>query len=1743
MAVTKFTTTQAGSTTQYTVTFEVIDAADIDVYVNGVLQLQQNTTSTAAADHPQVVSGEITQGTNLINYTVASNNGTITFNQAPTNGAFLIIERTTDDTLLETFVSGSTIRAQDLNNAFERVLFVAQEGVGIADEALGPAEDEDNAYDALGNRISNVADATDDDDVVNRAQLGKVITDDLIEGEGIDLTDVTGGSNSNKQVTISAEFSTDTNPGIITVDATTPITRTYGANGQLDLSIEDNTIDLDKIKNSDIINQAEQDASSVTPADGNIFTALAAARRFDTLVQTGTPTGSTWETGKTWYQNDEDKTVYVWDGDSWEAITSGGAFTRLDQVIYVDASNGNDANNGHRISTPKRTIASALAAINEDSSYGNGSTILVAPGVYQETAPLDIEKTDVSIIGASVRNTIIHPTEETETNSLFRVNSGSYLANMTFTGVKASGTRGDDGSLWTDSEYGLPPTQGWNVSFYPDAKIFKSPYIQNCTNFSDSEIDNDALDFYTGDSDRGQAGDLDSEPTGGGLLVDGSTVHDDSPLRSMVADSYTHVALDGPGIFVTNNGYAQITSSYSFFNHFHIGCLNGGQANLAASTSDFGRFSLVASGRSTSAIFSATTTVQAASGATTFTIGEPTAGSDWFGNATRPADNMLVQVNNNFYPILSAVPNGSGWDVTISRPDTGDRTQNLGLNGTVASGSTALFYLRSMIASSGHTMEYVGAGTDYRALPYNATGTYTVGSGTQPNGVPIEAHQVKELNNGKVWAAITDHNGKFRVGDTFSVNQQTGFVDIPAGALSVSKLLANLDTNNKTIVNNSGNVTIDDTLSMNSNKIINVTDPTSAQDAATKAYVDALESDLEGGQLDNLYFRQDTGETIESGDTWSSSDASIATTAAIDARIIDLVDDVGGFVPIANETSFPATNPDINDPATGGTIVSIKEITTSRTPSSGTVTIANGSGSNTVTINGCGTTVLAAGFGVLVETTSTLHTYNFHRLTPKATEVTTVATNVSDVNTVADDISNVNTVAGDISNVNTTAGSISNVNTVAGSISNVNTAAGSIANINTVANDLNEATSEIDTVATNIANVNTVGNSITNVNTVATNINSVNDFADKYRIGATDPTTDNDDGDLFYNTTSDTLKIWDGSAWQTGVTDTAGFVTTSGATMTGQLNTITPTSGSNATNKTYVDGTIDSKIDTALTSDVVGGTGITVSDNTPGSGQITIDVTAGSIGPTQLASTAVAAGSYGSSSAIPTFTVDADGRLTAAGESSIDSTSISNGTSNVSVAASGDITITRSGTVVGAFSSGGLDVPGGITANKIVVDDDGASSPTMVVKTDDNATTGFVVKNDTYSTNEEIGFKINQGNDGTVQVMNVGNSEYKGINFQTLNGSGGVKNAIIVNPEASVDLYYNNGVKLQTQSGGINVIGTVTCDGLTSDGNVEIRTGLGGLIVKENVNTGSNADPFIKGQDSGSADLWYFGTDTTPALYVWNYQNGSMQFATNNTLRAQFTSDGHFVPGADNTYDLGSVGAEWRNGYFDGTVNCDGLSVEGTGTFTSNITTNGSLTVGNGQSSSYINMYDSDNGTRYIHCNSNYIGFLTQGGAWGPRADDGGHWLPGANNTQDLGSSSFRWRNVYAGTLYGNGSNLTNIPAPAALSGVDGSAPSYSARAWVNWNGTGTVSIRDDDNVSSITDHGTGIYTVNFTTAMPHANYAAVFTGNGTALNNSGRMISAPADTAPSTGSIRCVCLNFAGGNTDLLYGMMTVVC
>jgi hypothetical protein len=86
-------------------------------------------------------------------------------------------------------------------------------------------------------------------------------------------------------------------------------------------------------------------------------------------------------------------------------------------------------------------------------------------------------------------------------------------------------------------------------------------------------------------------------------------------------------------------------------------------------------------------------------------------------------------------------------------------------------------------------------------------------------------------------------------------------------------------------------------------------------------------------------------------------------------------------------------------------------------------------------------------------------------------------------------------------------------------------------------------------------------------------------------------------------------------------------------------------------------------------------------------------------------------------------------------------------------------------------------------------------------------------------------------------------------------------------------------------------------------------------------------------------------------------------------------------------------------------------------------------------------------------------------------------------------------------------------------SGYGSAAVAYGCRAWVNFNGTGTVAIRASGNVSSITDNGTGDYTVNFTTAMPDANYAVSSVAQETtATGGTNRFVS--IDTV-ATGNVR----------------------
>jgi hypothetical protein len=131
--------------------------------------------------------------------------------------------------------------------------------------------------------------------------------------------------------------------------------------------------------------------------------------------------------------------------------------------------------------------------------------------------------------------------------------------------------------------------------------------------------------------------------------------------------------------------------------------------------------------------------------------------------------------------------------------------------------------------------------------------------------------------------------------------------------------------------------------------------------------------------------------------------------------------------------------------------------------------------------------------------------------------------------------------------------------------------------------------------------------------------------------------------------------------------------------------------------------------------------------------------------------------------------------------------------------------------------------------------------------------------------------------------------------------------------------------------------------------------------------------------------------------------------------------------------------------------------------------------------------------------------------------------LPDASGTVQLSG------NPISGTT-GSFSGAVTLGS-SVLATPTGSTPSYLCRAWVNFNGAGTVAIRASGNVSSITDNGVGDYTVNFTTAMPDANFCAEITAGDNTSN-----YFAQRSVTYTSSSFQFYVINNGGGGNDSVF-------
>ena len=221
-----------------------------------------------------------------------------------------------------------------------------------------------------------------------------------------------------------------------------------------------------------------------------------------------------------------------------EVVKIGGA--QVENVLYVN-KDGDDGNTGGTAADAKLTIKGAVGVATD------GTVIKVAAGTYVEDNPVKVPK-QISIVGDTLREVTISPLNANK--DIFHVSPGDMFSELTFSGTVDAGKS--------------------VIAFDPDKiqYVDQSPYVRFCTNRVANSI---------------------------GMKVDGSKSV--GPFKSMVTDSYTQYNVNGIGVSVSNEGYAQIVSMFTMNLDAAITCHSGGQCDVTNSNSSFGNYGLIADGK------------------------------------------------------------------------------------------------------------------------------------------------------------------------------------------------------------------------------------------------------------------------------------------------------------------------------------------------------------------------------------------------------------------------------------------------------------------------------------------------------------------------------------------------------------------------------------------------------------------------------------------------------------------------------------------------------------------------------------------------------------------------------------------------------------------------------------------------------------------------------------------------------------------------------------------------------------------------------------------------------------------------------------------------------------------------------------------------------------------------------------------------------------------------------------------
>lgn len=280
------------------------------------------------------------------------------------------------------------------------------------------------------------------------------------------------------------------------------------------------------------------------------------------------------------------------------------------RTIYVTMT-GNDANTGTSLSVPKATVNNALAAA---AAAEVPTVVLVHPGDYT-VQPDTVVPANCALYGYDLRVTKLRLPTGQEQNNMFQMSNGIKVRGFTFTNLQhesppvyANTTLGlaavaerayfkvgstlyrKLNNIAVEIEHDYPPAKGWAFVFKPNEFITRSPYIADCSQIHEFSQDQMYLPV-----DRFADNPL--MPKGGGnLFADGAVLNLNSPLRSVVVDSFTAINPNGYAYLVARNALVQLVSVFTNWSRYGMWCHDGGQLTVSNSNITFGDYSFVSTG-------------------------------------------------------------------------------------------------------------------------------------------------------------------------------------------------------------------------------------------------------------------------------------------------------------------------------------------------------------------------------------------------------------------------------------------------------------------------------------------------------------------------------------------------------------------------------------------------------------------------------------------------------------------------------------------------------------------------------------------------------------------------------------------------------------------------------------------------------------------------------------------------------------------------------------------------------------------------------------------------------------------------------------------------------------------------------------------------------------------------------------------------------------------------------------------